>query len=103
MTVSSKMLESCRQARLRYSNFLDDEKKKKVASAEQIKKEQLRDEIDSLKSRKRKLESSVNVLVKEADTLADEAEKKDENGLACKVKCLQEQGQRQEKRDRRNQ
>jgi len=32
------MLESCRQARLRYSNFLDDEKKKKVASAEQIKK-----------------------------------------------------------------
>jgi len=28
-----------------------------------------------LKSRKRKLESSVNVLVKEADTLAEEAER----------------------------
>jgi len=38
VTVSSKMLESCRQARLRYSNFLDDEEKKRVASAEQIKK-----------------------------------------------------------------
>ena len=38
VTLSSKMLDSCRQARLRRSNFLDDEKKKKVASAEQIKK-----------------------------------------------------------------
>jgi len=59
------MLESCRQARLRRSNFLDDEKKKKVESVEQIKKIMLRSETDSLKSRKRKLESSVNVLVKE--------------------------------------
>jgi len=32
------MLDSCRQARLRRSNFLDDEKKKKVESVEQITK-----------------------------------------------------------------
>ena len=46
---------------------------------------------------KRKFESSVNVLVKENENLAEKAKTKDENRHNCEVQCLQEQGQRKEK------
>lgn len=69
------MLDSCRKARKRYNHFLDDEKKK-VATAGQVKKKQPQDEIAKLKTRQRKLESNVNVMIKEADDLAQQAEKR---------------------------
>ena len=68
---------------------MEDEQKKKAASREELRRKSVQDEITVMKSNKRKLESSVDVLLREADEFAQQAEKTTtENGLDCQVKCL---------------
>ena len=76
VTISKGMLDSCRSARTRYSHYLADEQKKKSTSKEESRKKSVLDELTSTKCTKRKLESSVSVLLREADDLAQQAEKK---------------------------
>lgn len=76
VTVSKKMLDSCRSARTRYSHHMEDEQKKKAASREELRRKSVQDELTVMKSNKRKLESSVDVLLREADEFAQQAEKK---------------------------
>lgn len=96
--ISKKMLETCRGARTRYQQHLDEEKKKKAASQTEIQKQALKDEIKAEKGKKRLLESSIDVLTKEADELAKQAE--NENGLVGKVKCFQGKSKRKKERNR---
>ena len=76
ITVSKRMLDSCRSARTRYSQHLENEQRMKVANREDLRKKSVQDELATVKSTKRKLESSVDVLLREADDLAQQAEKK---------------------------
>ena len=58
-----------------YSHHLADKLKKKSTSKEESRKKSVQDELTSTKCTKRKLESSVAVLLREADDLAQQAEK----------------------------
>ena len=74
ITVSKRMLDSCRSARTRYSQHLENEQRMKAANREELRKKSVQDELATVKSTKRKLESSVDVLLREADDLAQQAE-----------------------------
>ena len=88
--ISKKMLETCRGARKRYQQHLDEEKKKKAASQTGIQKQALKDENKAEKGKKRLLESSIDVLTKEADDLAKQAEKKMKMDLLVKSNAFRE-------------
>ena len=76
ITVSKRMLDSCRHAKTRYGQHLENEQRMKAANREELWKKSVQDELVTVKSTKRKLESSVNVLLRAADDLAQQAEKK---------------------------
>ena len=76
ITVSKRMLESCRSARTRYGHHLENEQRMKAANREELRKKSVQDEVATVISTKRKLESSVDVLLREVDDLAHQAEKK---------------------------
>ena len=88
--ISKRMLDTCRGARSRYQQFLDEEKKKKTASQAEVKKPALKDDIKAEKERKGKSESNIGVLTKEADELAKQAEKKMKMVLLVKSNAFRE-------------
>ena len=76
ITVSKRMLDSCRHAKTSNGQHLENEQRMKAANREELWKKSVQDELATVKSTKRKLESSVNVLLRAADDLAQQAEKK---------------------------
>ena len=71
-----------RGARTRYEQYLNDSKVEKKAIETSRKRKVVLEEIKTQKTKKVKLEKTVESLEKEADSLLEEAEEK-ENLLAC--------------------
>lgn len=96
--VTKKMLEACRGARKRYDSYLDEEKKKKMTNANELRKKSVQQELTALRANKRKLELTADVLLKEADDLAQEAEKKRKMDLLAKSNAFRDKakGKRKE-------
>lgn len=76
VTVTKKMLSDCRAARSRYQQYLDDAKKLEALEKENERKTEIEKELSNLRKNKRKLESSIVTMQKDADDIALEAEKK---------------------------
>lgn len=70
------MLSDCRAARSRYQQYLDDAKKLEALEKENERKTEIEKELSNLRKNKRKLESSIVTMQKDADDIALEAEKK---------------------------
>ena len=73
VNITKEMLSSCKAARMRYSLYLEDQSKTKATSETLERKEYLLEQIESSKSKKIKLESSVKRLLLEADDLANKS------------------------------
>ena len=97
ITVTKKMLEACRNARRKYDAYLEEEKMKKVASVEETRKKTVQEQLTTLKGKKRKLESCAETLLKEADDLAQEAEKKMKWDLVTKSNAFREKAKEKKK------
>ena len=95
--VTKKMMEACRNARQKYDAYLEEQKRKKVASAEETRKKSVKEQLTSLKGQRRKLESCVESLLKEADDLAQEAEKKMKWDLVAKSNAFREKARDKQK------
>ena len=70
----TKMITSDTTARQRYMAYLDKEKRKKEKQAVSLKRKSLLDEIEDLKTKKKRLESDAAVLNKSADEFLQNAE-----------------------------
>ena len=97
ITVTKKMMEACRNARRKYDAYLEEEKRKKVASVEETRKKTVQEQLTTLKGKKRKLESCAETLLKEADDLAQEAEKKMKWDLVTKSNAFREKAKEKKK------
>ena len=74
--ITKELLNSCSTARTKYRAYLEEEKMKKVFQEKGQKRKQVEDELKTLQ-KKRKIVSSVcDSLLKDADKLVEEAEKK---------------------------
>jgi DNA polymerase III delta prime subunit len=75
------MLKYCRDARMKYSNYLADKKTIDMRSAVEIKKSNIKGDIGKEKSAKIKLENAIERLEKEANELAQKAEREKKMSL----------------------
>ncbi len=74
MVIDKKMLLSVAGARQKYMQFLDEQKRIKSDKQKGEKRKSLMDDIEELKSKKKRFESEAKSLEKEADELALKAE-----------------------------
>lgn len=82
--ITKELLSYARSARMRYQNYLDDQKKKKNEE-EKTKKRTLKTEkLKSMKKRKLNLENAIETMTKEADAMALKAENKKDFTLLAK-------------------
>ena len=89
--------ESCRHARMRYSAFLDDEKKKNEKEKKKRKRDELNDELETAVKRKKEMEKEVQNLLDEADQKADKAAKKRDFSLLHASNALRLKAKEQSK------
>jgi len=82
------MLRAAGAARIRYQAFLDDKKKVKAAEAKTEKRKLVEAEVQTLTTKKRRLEKDMNALAQSADTLATQAEAKSDLTLLAKSNSL---------------
>jgi hypothetical protein len=79
--INEEMLKYCRGARMKYSNYLADKKTINMRSAVGIKKSNIKGDIGKEKSAKIKLENAIERLEKEANELAQKAEREKKMSL----------------------
>ena len=74
LKVTDKMISYCRSARQKYRNFLEEQRNKAEKSKSEAKKSSIRSELVKEKADQKTLESTIDRLRKEADTLAQRAQ-----------------------------
>ncbi|CAH0563016.1 unnamed protein product [Brassicogethes aeneus] len=84
LNFEKELLSHVRSSRMRYQNYLDDEKTKKTEDEKTKKRTKVLEEVNELKKKKIKLEKTVETLNKDADELARNAEKKSDFTLLAK-------------------
>jgi hypothetical protein len=97
VNITKEMLTSCKAARMRYSLYLEDQSKIKATSETLKRKEHLLEQIESSKSKKRKLESTVKRLLLEADDLAQKAQQKSDFSMLSDSNSLRDKAKKVEK------
>lgn len=97
ISVSENMTEACRNSQKQYDAYLEEEKRKEVANTEETRKKTVQEQLTSLKKKKRKLESCVETLLKEADDLPQEAKKKVKWDLVSKSNAFIEKTKEKKK------
>ena len=83
-----KLLMSCAAARHQYLAYLENEKKVKETEASGRKRKAMEAEVASLKKRKLAVETDIQSLTKDADDLADKAEKQHKVTLITKSNAM---------------
>ena len=83
-----KLLMSCAAARHQYLAYLENEKKVKETEASGRKHKAMEAEVASLKKRKLAVETGIQSLTKDADDLADKAEKQHKVTLITKSNAM---------------
>lgn len=82
--ITKELLSYARSARMRYQNYLDDQKKKKNEEEKTKKKTLKTEKLKSMKKRKLNLENAIETMTKEADAMALKAENKKDFTLLAK-------------------
>ena len=88
--IPGEMLKACHHARSQYQGYLDEEKKKNASKEQDEAKRKLRDDLSDARNKKTQIESTVATLMKEADSFAVEAEKKQKMDLLSKSNAFQQ-------------
>ena len=88
IVITKGMLKSCSHVYSRYHQYLDDRKKTKAATEQELKRKLLSDEMNDLKNKKQKLEAMSAKFITKADELCVEAEKKGKLDLAVEANAL---------------
>lgn len=78
------LVAHCKGARMRYVQYLEDEKKKKDQTANERKRKDLHQEIANVNAKRQKIMHSIETMQKEADEMADRAERKHDFTLLSK-------------------
>ncbi|KAK7884109.1 hypothetical protein WMY93_027232 [Mugilogobius chulae] len=78
------LIQYCKGARMRYVQYLEDEKKNKEQSANEKKRKALHQEMEDIKTKQRKIMKTNEIMQKEADDMAVIAEKKQDFTLLTK-------------------
>lgn len=97
VTMTKELLHSASCARQRYHAFLDDEKKKKELGQQALKRKAAQDELDQLKTKRKKIQANIEALLKSADELAMEAEATDNMSTLSKSNALRKAVKEKEK------
>lgn len=79
--ITKELLSYARSARMRYQNYLDDQKKKEEKTKKRTSKTE---KLKSMKKRKLDLENAIETMTKEADAVALKAENKKDFTLLAK-------------------
>ncbi|KAL7373432.1 hypothetical protein ABVT39_006697 [Epinephelus coioides] len=77
------LIQHCKGARMRYMQYLEDEKKKKEQTANEKKRAELHQDIENVKAKQRRIMKSSEMMQKEADEMAVNAEKKNRTSHYC--------------------
>ncbi|CAM4635460.1 unnamed protein product [Leuciscus chuanchicus] len=78
------LIQHCKGARMRYMQYLEDEKKNKEQTANEKKRKELHQDIENVKAKQRRIMKSSEMMQKEADEMAMKAEKKQDFTLLSK-------------------
>ena len=84
MQLTPKLKQHVKSARMRYNQYLEDTKKAREDEQKDKKRNTVTESIHETEKKKKKVECSMEVLCKEADELAKEAEKKHDFTLLTK-------------------
>ncbi|MGH0128498.1 UNVERIFIED_CONTAM: hypothetical protein FKN15_027529 [Acipenser sinensis] len=83
------LVQHAKAARMRYVQYLENEKKKKVATENDRKRKELMSDIAHQTAKRQKMINSIEVMQREADEMAEKAEKKQDFALLSKSNAYQ--------------
>lgn len=96
VVVDKAMLVAAASARQRYHDYLDEEKKNQAEEAKQKTKRKLLEDLEEIKSKRKRLTDDISSLFKTADDFANAAEKKGDLTLIAKSNSLRRTAKRKE-------
>lgn len=88
LPITKKLMSNCRAARMRYQQYLDQEKEKEISTAASKRKLHLQQQVSDTKAKRLKLENTVERHLIEADMLAKKAEKNNDFSLLTQSNAL---------------
>ncbi|XP_058873644.1 uncharacterized protein LOC117967216 isoform X2 [Acipenser ruthenus] len=84
LAITKKLLQHVKAAKMRYVQFLEDQKKAKTETEKERKRKKIQDEIAGVQKKRRKVLKIISTMQKVADEMAELAEKKHDFTLLTK-------------------